>query len=235
MDNELDRRITRFATLGEPIRRALYRFVVRRARPVSREEAAEGVGVPRHVAKFHLDRLGEDGLLEVEYRRPPGRSGPGAGRPAKLYRRASDEITVSLPDRRYELAAHLMATAISAAESTGASIETALGDAAAAAGHSLGEQVLERSSAAGLVGAVCDVLDQAGYEPSAEAGVVTLVNCPFHRLAREFAGLVCGMNLDIMRGLAAELPGDQVEARLEPAPDRCCVRLHALGPGDTVP
>ena len=102
------------ASLAEPVRQTLYRFVVERSQPVSREQAASGVGVAHHVAKFHLDKLEEDGLLEVEYRRPAGRTGPGAGRPAKFYRRAARDIAVSLPERRYELPGRLMAEAITA-------------------------------------------------------------------------------------------------------------------------
>ena len=79
-----DTQLTRLAALGEPIRRLLYRFVANQPDPVSRDQAAEGIGVARHVAKFHLDKLAEDGLLDTDYRRPAGRSGPGAGRPTKL-------------------------------------------------------------------------------------------------------------------------------------------------------
>src|SRR5437763_14146356 len=86
---DLDSRLDRLAGLGEPVRRALYRFVVAQGAPVSREQAAAGLDVAHHVAKFNLDRLVEDGLLEAEYRRPEGRRGPGAGRPATLYRRAA--------------------------------------------------------------------------------------------------------------------------------------------------
>ena len=70
--------------LAEPVRRALYDFVVASRGLVGREEAAEAVGVPVHTAKFHLDRLADDGLLDVEFQRRTGRTGPGAGRPAKL-------------------------------------------------------------------------------------------------------------------------------------------------------
>jgi predicted ArsR family transcriptional regulator len=115
VSKDFDTRVSRIAALGEPVRRALYRFVGAQGKPVSRDEAAEGVGVPRHVAKFHLDRLEEDGL--------------------------------------------------------------------------------------------------------------TLANCPFHALAKDYTGLVCGMNLDIVRGMLDELPGEALEARLDPAPDRCCVRV----------
>src|SRR4051812_26864076 len=106
----------RIAALGEPVRRELYCFVVAQDEPVSREKAASGTGVPHHVAKFNLDRLVAAGLLDVEYRRPPGRGGPGAGRPAKLYRRAARDVTVSLPERRYDLAGRVLAEAITIAD-----------------------------------------------------------------------------------------------------------------------
>src|SRR5438477_3367219 len=93
---DLDSRLDRISGLGEPVRRALYRFVVGQAAPVSRDQAAAGVGIARHVAKFNLDRLVQDGLLQAEYRRPEGRGGPGAGRPAKRYRRAEGDLEVSL-------------------------------------------------------------------------------------------------------------------------------------------
>jgi predicted ArsR family transcriptional regulator len=98
--------------LAEPVRRALYEWVVGQAAPVSRDQAAAGAGVPRHTAKFHLDKLVADGLLETEFRRLTGRRGPGAGRPAKLYRRSPREVAVTLPPRRYELAARIMAAAL---------------------------------------------------------------------------------------------------------------------------
>src|SRR4051812_1023437 len=94
--SELDERLARIAALGEPIRRALYRYVVGQREPVGRDQAAEAIGVARHTAKFHLDRLEADGLLQSDYSRPAGRRGPGAGRPAKRYRRAGGEIEVSL-------------------------------------------------------------------------------------------------------------------------------------------
>ena len=79
--------ISAVASLAEPLRRALYEFVVAAPGPVGRDEAAEAVGVSRQVAAYHLDRLIDDGLLSAEFRRLTGREGPGAGRPAKRYRR----------------------------------------------------------------------------------------------------------------------------------------------------
>src|SRR6476619_5878053 len=107
------------AALAEPTRRRLYEHVVRQAQAVSRDEAAAATDVPRATAAFHLDRLVDDGLLEVQFERRSGRTGPGAGRPAKLYRRAECTVSVSLPERRYDLAGELLAAAVVEADRSG--------------------------------------------------------------------------------------------------------------------
>jgi predicted ArsR family transcriptional regulator len=224
---DFEKRVSSIAALAEPVRRALYRFVSTQPQPVSREEAAAGVGVAHHVAKFNLDKLEEDGLLEVEYSRPPGKAGPGAGRPAKRYRRTARDIEVSLPERHYDLAGRLMAKAIVAAQASGASVGTALRDAAKTAGRELGGKARVRSgaSAKGALTAVCTVLEEQGYEPRLSGRTVTLANCPFHALAQEHTELVCGMNLDLLDGLLEGTGRDDLEASLDPAPDRCCVTI----------
>jgi predicted ArsR family transcriptional regulator len=212
---DFDTQVARVAALGEPVRRSLYRFVVAQPDAVSRDQAAVGVGVAHHIAKFHLDRLESDGLLEVEYRRPPGRGGPGAGRPTKLYRRASHDVAVSLPERRYDLASHIMVEAIAAAQTGGTPVTEALGTAARAYGTSLGERATD----------LAEVLIENGYEPRADEAGVTLANCPFGGLARTHTALVCGMNLDLIDGVLTGLGStvDGRRARLAPAPGRCCV------------
>lgn len=228
-----DERVGRIAALGEPIRRALYRYVVAQRGPVDREQAAAAVGVAQHAAKFHLDRLAADGLLDADYSRPPGRGGPGAGRPAKRYRRSSREIAVSLPERRYDLAGAVMARAIDAATASGAPVAETLREAATAEGCALGERVRSvpgaARSAAACRRAVSDVLSEYGYEPRAEGDRITLANCPFHRLAREHPDLVCGMNLDLIGGLLGACPRGGLQAQLEPESGRCCVTLTRDG------
>ena len=218
------------AALAEPLRHALYRFVVAQSEPVSREQAAEAVGVAVHVAKFHLDRLVNDGLLDFEYRRPPDRRGPGAGRPAKVYRRSTHEFAVSLPERRYELAAQLLAQAVTDAVRDGVPPAQALRRAARKAGRSLGEMIFEHASSQPerpeLREAVIRILEENGYEPRSELGGVLLINCPFRSLARDYTELVCGTNLDLLRGLLARVGGAKLEAKLDPGADRCCVRLQ---------
>lgn len=223
-------RVTTIAALAEPVRRALYQYVVSQPEPVSREQAAAAVNVAHHVAKFNLDRLEEEGLLEVEYSRPPGRRGPGAGRPAKLYRRASREVEVSLPERRYDLAGLVMANAIADAERTGTPIDKALAAAAEKAGGELGSEVQARAGArpgrATTLGAVATVLADHGYEPRIVDQGVTMANCPFHSLAQTHTDLVCGMNLDLMNGMLSGLRKHPLRARLDPAPGRCCVVIE---------
>jgi predicted ArsR family transcriptional regulator len=228
--DRFDADVSGIASLAEPTRRALYLYVQAQASAVSRDEAAAGVGVPRHVARFHLDKLVDDGLLEAEYRRRSGRRGPGAGRPAKLYRRSSRELAVMLPDRRYELAGQLMARAITDAGSEGLAVAEGLSGAARDRGRWLGDEVRRRAGAgashAALLTAVRAVLDEEGYEPRRDPTGLTLANCPFRALALEYTAVVCGMNLAIMAGLL-DRPGLRLTARLDPAPGRCCVRLAA--------
>jgi predicted ArsR family transcriptional regulator len=231
-----DAQVTGIAALREPVRRDLYRFVVAQAAPVSRDQAAAGLGVARHVAKFHLDKLVDDGLLDVEFARPPGRSGPGAGRPAKLYRRSSRELAVSLPERHYELAGRLLARAVTDAERDGIPVREALHRAAHDAGQALGERARSLAGAeadpAAVLEAATEILVGCGYEPRADDKGMCLINCPFHVLAQEYTELVCGMNLELINGLADELESAPFEPCLDPAPGRCCVRLRMPAVGD---
>ena len=217
MGNDLDARLDRVAALGEPVRRALYRFVAAQPEPVTREQAAAAVGVAQHTAKFHLDRLVDGRLLEAGYRRPPGRGGPGAGRPAKVYRRSRTDLDVSLPERRYDLAGRLLVKAVERAERTGSPVPQALGEVATQAGRSAGTQ-----AASGLF----DALAADGYEPRRDGDGITLANCPFHALAREATELVCGMNHAYLSGVLQGIGEPGLAARVDPAPGRCCVRLE---------
>jgi len=223
MDDARTAQVTAVAALAEPTRRRLYDHVVRQADPVSRDEAAAATEVPRATAAFHLDRLVADGLLDVVFERRTGRTGPGAGRPAKLYRRAECSVTVSLPERHYDLAGRLLAEALLDAESSGKSPRAALERRAHERGRELGE---------GMAGSdgVLRVLEEQGFEPRVEPdGVVTLANCPFHTLAREHTELVCGMNLQLLGGVLEGVGASGFSAHLQPAAGRCCVQLEPNG------
>lgn len=230
MDESFAGQVSGVAALADPTRRELFRYVVAQGDEVSRDQAAVGVGVPRHTAKFHLDRLVEEGLLDTEFKRLSGRRGPGAGRPTKLYRRSARELSVTVPERHYDLAAHLMATAIEAAAADRTSAVDALHRAAAETGRALGDQARGAAGAPGrpnIVDAACATLAAHGYAPRHLGDTVTLANCPFHALARDHTELVCGMNLALLKDFVERGTDGALTARLEPSADRCCVTLSS--------
>jgi predicted ArsR family transcriptional regulator len=226
----LDAQLDRAASLGDPVRRSLYRFVVASPEAVSRDEAAARLGLEHHVAKFHLDRLVRDGLLVFEYRRPAGRGGPGAGRPAKRYRRADAPLDVTLPERRYQLAGELLVDAVAVAERDERPIIETVRDVAAAAGRAAGSEARKtlggRPAASEVRLTAMELLTEHGYGPCIEGNDVALANCPFHALAHRDPDLVCGMNLAFLEGVIGGLGVATLRARLEPSEDRCCVRLE---------
>jgi len=214
-------RIAGVAALDQPVRRALYRLLAGSDGWLSRDDAAAALDLPRSVAAFHLDKLADAGVLDVRFERTSGRTGPGAGRPAKLYRPREEELAVSVPERHYDLAGSLLATAIADSQASRRPVGTCLREAAREAGHRLAEEV------AGAEGddTVVEVLRRHGYEPEVRAdGEIALANCPFHRLAEAHRDLVCGMNLDLLGGLSEAVGGRSV--RLDPEPGWCCVRLE---------
>jgi predicted ArsR family transcriptional regulator len=221
------------ASLGEPTRRRIFEQVRSLAAPVSREDVADAVGISRRTAAFHLDRLAQEGLLVVSFARVSGRSGPGAGRPAKLYQRSAREVSVSLPQRHYDLAGRLLAATVTEAQVSGEPPRDvlerrarAMGRALATAGRgSAGNQSDEAADDA--PGGLMDVLERVGYEPWMAAGGITLHNCPFDAIAKEHTELVCGMNLSLLGGVLDGLSRTDVRACLDPGPKRCCVRLES--------
>lgn len=222
----LGERLARLGALRDPLRRALYLYVAARPGEVGRNEAAEAMGIRRSLAAFHLDKLADAGLLEVDYRRLTGRTGPGAGRPAKLYRRSSEAHQVSLPPREYQLAAHLLASAV---EQTGGRTPVDVARVARDRGEAMGREwrgrLKPRPGHEHQVRAMEEVLSRYGFEPSEEGDEVRLRNCPFHSLARDHRALACGMNLALIQGLVTGLGAAALSARLDPRPDGCCVVL----------
>jgi predicted ArsR family transcriptional regulator len=230
-NDDLADRVAGIAPLADPIRRDLYLYVSAQPAPVSRDQAADALGIARHTAKFHLDKLAEEGLLDIDFKRLSERRGPGAGRPTKLYRRSSRQLSVTLPARRYDLAAQLLASAIDDAIADGTPITDALSVAAAARGRTVGDQA---RAAAGLgakrerlLDCTCEALTEQGYAPHRAGGTIVLSNCPFDTVARDHTQLICGMNLAMLAAVIEQLQETALAARLEPATDRCCVVLDA--------
>ena len=224
-----DRNVVGIGVLADPVRRQLYQFVCSQDQPVTRDQAAHAVGIARHKAKFHLDRLEAGGLLEADYVRLTGRAGPGAGRPSKRYRRGRTEFAVAVPARDYELAGHIMADAISDSARTGTPILEALGNASAARGAALAASAGDRPpSADAALDLAVRILAQHAYEPRRTGRTVVMANCPFHALAVGHTGLVCQLNHSLLSAFVDSIATDLLDAQLQPAENQCCVTLAAL-------
>ena len=211
--------LTSLSQLDDPLRRQLYEYVAESDGPISREQAAAAAGVGRTLAAYHLDKLADAGLLTISYQRLTGRQGPGAGRPAKLYTRASQEMKVSVPPRDYELLARLLVESVE--HDTSGAVRAAVNDAALEAGRRAGAE-----SDSDIV----EALRNSGYQPDVgHDGRVSLRNCPFHMVARDHLDVVCGLNLRLVEGIIAGCDHPRAHAELTPSPDRCCVVVHGLG------
>jgi len=231
---DIDRDIERVALLGDPARRALYTYVTRQADYVSRDQAAAAVGIARGLAAFHLDKLAADGLLEVSYKRPPGRGGPGAGRPAKMYRRSLSQVNVTLPQRDYEMLSRLMVRALD--QQIPPAVSLKLREEGRNAGSVMADEARNlagrRSNRRRLLQAAMEVLWRRGFEPRRQDGEIVLGNCPFEAVAREHPKVVCEMNLAILGGFVEKLHVKGTAARLAPQDGRCCVIVRTGAPAE---
>jgi predicted ArsR family transcriptional regulator len=225
-ESSFEEQVSGIAALKDPGRRALYQYVVERAEPVGRDEAARELGMSRALAAFHLDKLVEQDLLESTFRRLSGRTGPGAGRPSKLYQRSHKEHAVSLPPRGYELAARLFARALDGNPEAQPQVD----EVAEEFGRELAAAVAADRSGKTGAGSIEAILRRFGYEPFRDTdGTIRLRNCPFHALVFEHRELVCTMNLSLLRGVVDQTASAGIEAVLDPRPDTCCVAFRFRG------
>ncbi len=221
MNESTTEQISAIAAIRDPQRRALFDFISRGGVPISRDDAAEALGIPRSTAAFHLDRLVDEGVLETEFKRLSGKTGPGSGRPSKLYRRAGGEINVSIPTRRYELAGDMLAAAVEESDRTGEPVRAVLATISTETGRRIGASA----------GSLDAALESCGYEPKDDgSGGMVLANCPFHQLATNHTDVICHANVALLQGVAEGT--SETERTVEfvaPADGHCCVRVRAAG------
>lgn len=214
--------------LAEPTRRRIFDALRTHRAPMTRDEVAAQLGISRNLAAFHLDQLTEAELADVSFARPPGRSGPGAGRPAKHYAARTCELALTVPARRYDLVARILARGVASA-GRGQDAKSATLDAAHDEGSRVG--ALRRSSGRALsrkktMSCAADALGDLGFEPGPEGAGLRMRNCPFHAVVDVAPDIVCGLNQAFIGGLLDGLGGhDSVKAVLDPAPPDCCVRV----------
>lgn len=210
-------RLTAVAALADPVRQAVYEFVRTADSAVGREDCASALGLPRNAVAFQLDKLADQGLLAVEFRRLNGKEGPGSGRPSKLYTATHHEVAASVPHREYTLAANLMAQAIERGGAENRPVAEVLAEVAREAGESIGAQS----------GPLAQVLSDHGYRPQTRPdGALDLLDCPFHQLSLNHRDTVCSMNLALLTAVVEE-SGAPYRACFDPPTNahHCCVRM----------
>jgi predicted ArsR family transcriptional regulator len=203
------------AVLADPVRRRLYEYVRSQAHPVTREEAAHAAGVSRNLAAFHLDKLVGVGLLTARHGAPTG-APRRAGRAPKVYQPSDMQVSLTIPERRYELLGDILVQAVADEPHNAA-------EAAQRISHQRGAGVGRAAGTASMVG----VLAGLGFEPRASAGGITLANCPFQRLASKAPDFVCELNHRFLAGVLHGLGNTVYRAVLARQPGACCVELRS--------
>ena len=162
-------------------------------------------------------------MLRAFSRRPTiaTKGSVGVGHPAKRYRPTGLELEVSIPPRRYDLAAEILAEALEA-DSPDPPLES-LADTAAEYGRQIGRRARARNGGSRLMAA----LDFIGYEPATSGSDVVLRNCPFRHVAQARPEIICRMNLAFVDGVLAGTQSRSVQAVLSPSTGRCCVVVTA--------
>jgi predicted ArsR family transcriptional regulator len=217
--HDLNETILRLCVLDDPARRAAYLAVRTAGRPLTRAEVADEVGISVRLAAFHLEKLLSEGFLEATYGRDE--KPVGVGHPAKRYRATDLELEVSIPPRRYDLAAEILAEALEA-DSPDAPLES-VAETATEYGRQVGRRVRARTGGSRVLTA----LNVLGYEPATSGGDVVLRNCPFRRVAQARPEIICQMNLAFVAGVLAGTQSRSLHAVLSPSTERCCVVVSA--------
>ncbi|GBD83663.1 helix-turn-helix domain protein [bacterium BMS3Abin02] len=204
------------ATLGDPTRRSIYLRVRSSPEPLTATLVANEFGIHPNVARHHLDRLTEEGYLEVTRRRPTGKTGPGAGRPAKCYAATLKEIDLQFPTRRYDLLIDLLVRIV---------LHLAPGDGLQIAleiGRDFGRELASGITTTGdgdlaaSLETVASLMQKEGFEIIADpAGEKLLTeHCPFSAGKFEHPEVLCSLDRGIMTGIF-EIVDPQRAAALE--------------------
>jgi predicted ArsR family transcriptional regulator len=188
---------------GDPTRRNIYRHLRSCEAPQSASEVAGVFGLHRTVARAHLEKLGELGLVSTSTRRRPG-----GGRPAKIYAVTDARLEVMLPPRRYERLARLLLQLVQD------SLEPeAAASAASDIGRAYGEQVAAeyaggdgRSPVRLSPRAVLDWMDMAGYGVALASNgdgqtVIEVHNCVYRELSQDYPDVVCAFDRSMLCGM----------------------------------
>jgi predicted ArsR family transcriptional regulator len=216
--SSFDDALDRLCVLEDPIRRAVYRTVREAGEPLTRVGVGQRASISTRLATFHLEKLVDEGFLVAAFDRPE--DAPSVGRPAKRYAPADLELEVSIPPRRYDIAADILASVLGqVVEATPPAGDIA--SVAAEHGQRIGRRLRRRARGDRLL----VTLRILGYEPSVRGGTIVLGNCPFRRAAEAQPEVVCQMNHGFVHGILTGLGTRSRTSVLDRQPGRCCVVL----------
>lgn len=210
------RSVQAVSALADPLRAKIYEYLARTSEPQSRDAVAQALDLPRNTVSFQLEKLAKEGLLSVEFRKLGEASGPGSGRPSKLYSPVAEEIEASVPHREYTLAAQIMAQAIDRATQEQRPVNELLVEVSRESGQAL----------AATKKPLDQMLAQGGYLPETDsAGSIHLTDCPFHQLSSQFRETVCTMNRELLGAVVDASDAPYLACPVAPPAGHCCVRL----------
>lgn len=221
--------IRAIAALEDDLRHGMYEFIRTARMPVTREQAAEAVGISRKLAAFHLDKLVAAGLLRSHYEPVGGLR--KVGRAPKVYQPVDADIRISIPERQHDVLAAILIDAV-LTEAADEPARQAVMRSAQERGETVAASERERLRP-GRLGAeralslAAGLLTRHGYDPDRVSPTrVCLRNCPFHPHAAQAPELVCALNHAFLTGYLDGLGATTAEAVLEPRSGECCVELR---------
>jgi predicted ArsR family transcriptional regulator len=174
------------AAVGDPELRDALLYARSQARPVTADDLAGAKGLHRNVARSRLERLVSAGLLAPGYERRTGRTGPGAGRPAKTYSVVPQLESIGFPSTHFEWLTAMLVDALGAnggrkrLRQIGITFGRELASAARLRPAKKLETGFER---------VCEAVRSLGYQASLEhvdrkGAVIATPTCPLRPLVR---------------------------------------------------
>jgi predicted ArsR family transcriptional regulator len=209
-------------------------FVRSQTAPQSADEVAAALGVHRNVARSRLERLAGAGLLLASFERRTGRTGPGAGRPTKVYEPAPELSAIEFPERHVDALVAALIDDIDPAERDGALVR---------AGTTFSGALAERSGLRGssalpaAAEAVCAALRRLGFQATVDRiegseAVIRTPTCPLRPIVQTSPdavavdhGLWAGLLKRVLRGGSAATVTCETHGCLEPG-SSCEVRLR---------
>lgn len=201
---QLDRSIGDLTSaLGDPTRRAIFIAVRESPEPVTSSAIAELFEIHPNVARHHLDKLANDGYLRVTHRRPMGRSGPGAGRPAKCFEATTKGIDLHFPSRRYDLLVDLLVRIVE--QTSGDDVRNVAETVGREYGRELAAEIGSPDDAGyeEAVKAVAKAMTGLGFhiDPDLDGHRLLTSHCPFGDAATGHPEVVCSLDRGLVTGL----------------------------------